>query len=170
MSFTVAAERGDGEAIQGANVRASTLIATLAVGATIAQADAEVSFVGRWYQMASQGRCSVVQGFELETDGTASVDWIELQAGEHGTNLHSVVGHRDGTWTSTGGMLHLVVTDVVSDPATLQRLGRTDPISTEIDVDGSMVGPKRIEALITDNRDRNIDGRPYKIRCTYLRD
>ncbi len=140
-----------------------------AAGMIASPANADSNFVGHWSQTASERHCSVALGFQLKADGAASVDWA-LQGSEGGANFRSVVGRRDGKWTSNGNALHLVIIDVVSDQAVLKRLGRTTPLSTEIDVDGSIVGDNRLESLITDSRDRNIDGQPYRIRCIYLRD
>ena len=132
-------------------------IALFAAGTVIAPVKADPNFVGHWSQAASERRCSVVLGFALRADGTASVDWAAPGRGS-GAKFRSVAGRRDGKWTSSGNTLHLVIIEVVSNR------------STEVDVDGSISGDNRLESHISDNRDRNIDGGAYSIRCVYLRD
>ena len=131
-------------------------IALVATGITVSPAKADANFVGHWSQAVGERRCAVVLGFALKADGTASVDWT-LPGYGSGANFRSVVGQRDGNWTSSGNTLHLVIIEVVSDRA------------TEVDVDGFIAGGNRLESFISDRRDRNIDGQPYKIRCVYLR-
>jgi hypothetical protein len=150
-------------------VRSKFQIALFAAAATVSAANADTNFVGRWSQAASEPRCSVVLAFQLEADGTARSDWAAFPADTAVSNFRSVIGHRAGHWTSSGDTLHLVILDVLSDPAVLKSLGRSAPLTTEVHVDGSLAGDGRLNTLITDSRDRSIDGAPYEIHCTYVR-
>ena len=134
-------------------------------------ANADTNFFGHWTQVDTEHRCSVVLGFLLRADGSASVDWAAFQNGAADKSSRFVVEHRRGRWRSTGDTLHLSVIDVLSNPTILKDVGKTAPIRTEINVDGTVAaGGNRLESIITDSRDRNIDGQPYTIRCAYLRD
>ena len=134
-------------------------------------ANADTNFVGHWGQADSKKNCSVVLGFLLKPGGAASVDWASIPSDDSSERSHFRVEQRDGHWRSLGDTLHLSVIDVLSNPTVLRDLGTATPISTEIGVDGMIVsGGSRLAAIITDNRDRNIDGQPYAIHCSYLRD
>ena len=144
--------------------------AFLLTAATISASATSVasSFIGHWTQADSQTRCSVVLGFLLRADGTASVNWM---AHSGSRDAQGVTEHRRGHWKSTGDTLHLTIIDQLSDPKILRDLGKSAPITTTINVDGLIaVGGKRLDTVITDDKSRNIDGAPYEIHCSYLRD
>jgi hypothetical protein len=139
-------------------VTATLLVATC--GSSVSNASTD-QFVGRWTETRAETHCSVIQGFSLKVDGTALVNWANPQTG--------AVEHRDGEWTSTDERLHLSIAfhqHIAGAPSNQERL-----LSVVVNVDGSLdAASGRLETVITDNRDRNIDGQPYEIRCVYVRD
>jgi len=122
-------------------------------------APADAAFAGRWVEAKAERHCSVVRGFDLRPDGAAAVEWAALGG----------VEQRSGRWTARAEKFHLAVIEVLSDPAEPKRPGRPSPLSIETDVDGALNAAGELDTVITNTRDRNIDGAPYAVRCAYVR-
>lgn len=125
-------------------MRAELIAAVMAIGlASQSAAHAAAGFAGYWTQDDAAHPCSVVRGFDLNRDGSATADWADAQ-------------QRQGTWSATAGTLHLRLTDPGTPP-------------TELTLEGKQTPDHRLHTTMTDTRDRNIDGAPYTIACTYVR-
>ena len=150
----------------GWTVIMSAKLAITLIAAVAASSVADTTFVGRWIELRSQTHCSVVLGFDLRADGSATIDWAELNAIGGGTKLHSVVSQRSGQWTSNARWVHLTIVDTGSTEPQTPPPARNASV---VKLVGSLLSSGRLDGVITDARDRNIDGQPYVIHCAYRR-
>ena len=124
--------------------------------AALAPAGAKAGFAGPWTQEDAKHPCSVVMGFDLNRDGTAKVDWVVFQRGDP---QPFILEARHGKWTAPHGTLDLKIIDP----------GVNGTRDTELDVKGKKAPGDRLRTVMTDDRDRAIDGEPYAVNCVYIR-
>ena len=134
------------------------ITAALVLGAMTGTVPAQPrSLVGHWTEALSKVRCFAVRGFLLRSDGTALIDWADMQ------RVPPIDKHYDGRWTLEGGVLHLSMTLHLSIGIPSSNV--TDVASMDIQLEGPVDGnSKRLDLTITS------DGGPNHVRCAYLRD
>lgn len=117
---------------------------------------AESNFSGHWTQTKLDDPCSLVFGFTLKADGSASVDWVETKLNAAKTKTESHKGVRDGRWSAKNDTLHLTVVEVENDPKVLKLFDKTAPVTKTTNVDAT---------LSTDGKKLNATVKAQK--CTY---